>query len=236
MLYFAIMENNKTYLDNLLKMLNSIFIKYDLNAEVKLSTTDSSKLLNYINNNRVDVLFLDMDLQDPLKGLEIAKKIRENNKDCYLILNTSHIEYALTGYKYKTFDFIYKPVSYSRLEDCIIRLFDDLSSTTSKFIKLNNKNTILAESEIKYIEKMGTKIIFHTNDHDYETYNSFCKIQDKLPSNFIRCHKSFIANINNITKVEAADNIIYFDEFSCDIGPKYKNDFLEVISNYEKSS
>ena len=74
------------------------------------------------------------------------------------------------------------------------------------------------------------KLVFHTNSRDYEIYSSFSKIQDKLPDNFVRCHKSFIANIDNITKVESTNNMVYFSNSSCDIGPKYKNNFLEVIN------
>ena len=54
----------------------------------------------------------------------------------------------------------------------------------------------------------------------------------KLPSNFIRCHKSFIANIDNIVRVEGSENMIYFDGSNCDIGPKYKSYFLEVFNNH----
>ena len=76
------------------------------------------------------------------------------------------------------------------------------------------------------------KLIFHTSARDYEIYSSFSKIKDSLPDNFVRCHKSFIANIDNITKVEPVNNIVHFNNSSCDIGPKYKNDVLEVIKNY----
>ena len=232
MLNFALIENDNELLEKLSSMIESIFLKYDFNAKICLSTCSAKTFLNYIEENKVDVLLLCIDLKSHLTGLEIAEKVRKNNKDCYIIFETSHIEYALIAYQYKTFDFICKPISYQRLEDCIIRLFDDISKVTKKFIKVDNKNTIVAENEIKYIEKFGTKLIFHTDSYDYETYNSFSRIQDTLPNNFVRCHKSFIANIDNIIKVEASDNLVHFKNSYCDIGPKYKNDFLEVIKNH----
>ena len=76
------------------------------------------------------------------------------------------------------------------------------------------------------------KLIFHTYTRDYEIYSSFAKIQNKLPNNFIRCHKSFIANIDKIKKLEPTSNLVYFDNNStCDIGPKYKDSIMEVIKN-----
>ena len=76
------------------------------------------------------------------------------------------------------------------------------------------------------------KLIFHTKSRDYETYSSFNKIQDSLPSNFIRAHKSFIVNINNIVNLDPVANMIYFNNGSvCDIGPKYKKELMEEVKN-----
>lgn len=75
------------------------------------------------------------------------------------------------------------------------------------------------------------KLIFHTKSRDYETYSSFNKIQNSLPNNFVRSHKSFIVNINNIANLNPITNIIYFNNGStCDIGPKYKTNLVEEVN------
>ena len=229
MLSFALIEDNKQLLNDLSHMLDCVFLKHNLDADIIISTTDVSELLSFIEKNTIDVLFLDIDLNSYLSGLEIAEKVRSINKNCYIIFETAHLEYGLMAYKFKTFDFLCKPITLQRLEDCIIRLFEDVSGLNKKFIRIDNKNTIIAEADIKYIKREGMKLIFHTDSRDYEVYSSFLKIQNLLPSNFVRCHKSFIANINNITKIEASKNAIFFNKSSCDIGPKYKNNFMEVI-------
>ena len=77
------------------------------------------------------------------------------------------------------------------------------------------------------------KLVFHTDSRDYDTYSSFNKLQDKLPKNYIRCHKSFIANINQIKDVEPVSGTITFKSGdTCGIGPKYKSDLMEVLNNY----
>ena len=78
------------------------------------------------------------------------------------------------------------------------------------------------------------KVIFHTDTRDYETYSSFKRILPQLPEQFIQCHKSYIVNVDKITNVEAGNNIIYLDhhlENKCYIGPKYKNQFMEVFNH-----
>ena len=232
MLKFALIDDDKKLLIDFYKMLKSIFIKHDLDAKVVFYSTNVVALLDYVKQSKVDVLFLDIDLKSNLSGLEIAEIVRKLSRDCYIIFETAHLEYVLMAYKYKTFDFICKPITSQRLEECVLRLFEDASELNKKFIRIDNKNTIIAEADITYIKKDGMKLIFHTENRDYEVYSSFLKIQDSLPQNFVRCHKSFIANINNVTKVESNKNIVYFNNSSCDIGPKYKNKFLEVIKNY----
>ena len=232
MLKFALIDDDKKLLNDFYKKLGNIFIKHDLDAKVVFHSTNVIALLNYVKKFKVDVLFLDIDLKSDLSGLEIAEKVRKFNKDCYIIFETAHLEYVLMAYKYKTFDFICKPITSQRLEDCVLRIFEDASELNKKFIRIDNKNTIISEAEVTYIKKDGMKLIFHTESRDYEIYSSFLKIQNSLPQNFVRCHKSFIANIDNVTKIESNKNIVYFNNSSCDIGPKYKNKFLEVINNY----
>ncbi len=211
MVYFAVIDDDKETLKNMSKMLNKIFMKHDYDAKTTCVTSNIDKLFSHLEKNRIDVLILDITLKSYMNGIEIAKKIRKHNKDCYFIFITAYLEYGLVAYKYKTFDFLSKPIQEERLEETIINLFDDISGSTKKFIRLENKNTIIAEDDIKYIERNGTKIVFHTDSRDYEIYSSFNKLQEILPENFIRCHKSFIANVNNITKVEPSNNTVYFN-------------------------
>ena len=234
MLRFAIVEDNINQLKNLSHMLESIFMRYDFDAQICLRTNSPSNLLKYMSVNKIDVLFIDIDLNTNMNGMQVAEEIRKTNKDCYFIFETAHFEYSLLAYRYKTFDFLSKPFTSERLEETILRLFDDIYNVPKRFIRLDSKNIIISEDEIKYIKKDGMKLIFHTDSRDYEIYSSFKKIKSKLPENFVRCHKSFIANINNITKIEFSENLVYFDTCSCDIGPKFKYNFLEAVDKYGK--
>ncbi len=234
MLNFVICDDNLPILNKLSHMFESIFMKNDLEAKIAFKTTNDSELLSYLKENPIDVLVLDIKLNSKLDGLEIAKQVRKKNKDCYLIFMTAHSEFVFLAYKCKTFDYLCKPITKERLEETILRLFDDIQGSTShkKYIRLDNKNTIIAENEVQYIKRDGMKVIFHTNARDYEMYSSFNKLQDQLPNNFVRCHKSFIANVNNITKLEPASNLIYFNnDTTCDIGPKYKDDFMKGVKS-----
>ncbi len=236
MLNFAICDDNINILDKFSKILETIFIKHDYDAKIGISTNNVDELLDYIDENKTDVLILDINLKSNKTGLEIASKVRESNKDTYFIFTTAHLEYAMMAYKFKTFDYLAKPVTSDRLEETIVRLFEDVNGRPKRYIKVDNKKTIIDENEILYIKRDGMKLVFHTKTRDYETYSSFNKIMCSLPSNFVRAHKSFIVNINNIANLDSIGNIVYFDNGStCDIGPKFKKSLIEEVKKNEHS-
>ena len=220
MLHFVICDDNLNILDKLEKMLENIFTKNNFEAEVSFKSDNSDDILDYIKSNPADVFLLDINLKSSKTGLELAEEIRKIKKNSYLIFTTGHLEYAMVAYKYKTFDYIAKPITYDRLEDTIVRLFEDVNGLNKRYLRIDNKNTLIDESEIQYVKRDGMKLVFHTPSRDYDTYSSFNKFQDRLPKTYIRCHKSCIANINQIKDIE------------CDIGPKYKSEFMEVLKSY----
>ena len=233
MLNFVICDDNENMLGKLNKMFDSIFISNNIDANIALLSTNPSEILDFANTHSIDVFILDIQLKSNMTGLQLAEKIREFNKDSYIIFTTGHLEYSLIAYKLKTFDYIPKPITLERLEETVLRLVDDVNGQPKKYIKIDSKNTLVDENEIMYIKREGMKLIYHTSSKDYESYSSFAKMEPVLPKNFIRCHKSFIANLNKIVHVEPVSSVIYFkDDSSCEIGPKYKRTILEVLNNY----
>ena len=233
MLNFVVCDDNENMLNKFNKMFDTIFISNNIEGNIAFSSTNPTEVLDFAKTNSVDVFVLDIQLKSTMSGIELAEKIRAFNKDSYIIFTTGHLEYSLLAYKLKTFDYIPKPITLERLEETVLRLIDDINGTPKKYIKIDNKNTLVDESEILYIKREGMKLIYHTTSKDYDTYSSFAKMESLLPKNFVRCHKSFVVNLNKIVHVEPVSNTIYFsDNSSCEIGPKYKREILEVLTNY----
>lgn len=232
MLSFVLCDDNNSAIDKLSKMLNSILISHNLKGQITFTTNNPLDLLDYVKNNPTDVLLLDIDLKSSTSGLEIAEKIRQADKSVYIIFITGHFEFGMVAYKYKTFDFLQKPLTKERFEETILRLFSDIYGNKNNYIRLDNDKTVIKENSIRFIKKEGMKVIFHTDTRDYETYSSFNKISDMLPYNFVRCHKSYIVNVAKITDIDMSNGLISFTKNDrCYIGPKYKNDFMEVLKN-----
>lgn len=230
MLNFVLCDDSHPILTRLSKMLESIFIRHNIDASIGLATTSLSVLFDYIETNNVDVLILDINLKTDISGCDVADIIRKKNKSVYIIFCTGHLEYALLAYKYKTFDYLSKPITQERLEETILRLVDDISSSPADFIKVN-KNTVVKLNNVNYIKKDGMKLVFYTPNENHTVYSSFNQISTCLPGNFLRCHKSYIINVDHISNFNMKNNTILLDNNEiCPVGAKYKNTFLEVFN------
>lgn len=232
MLNFIICDDEIHMINRINSLLEQAFIKNDFDAKIVLKTSDYKEVLSFMASNIVNVVILDIEFKNcKINGLNIAKEIRKVNKDCYIIFVTSHFEYLIEAFDYKTFAYLFKnSLSVDNLSNTLTRLFDDISSNSRKFLKIDSKGIFIDLNDIYFIEKNSMKLIYHTSHDIIETYNSFSKIENILPKNFVRCHKSFIANVNNIAHICLSNSCITFkNDDVCYIGPKYKNTFMEVI-------
>ena len=150
MLHFVLCDDNVQVLNRLEKTLETIFIKNDVDAQISFKATKSDEILNYIKDNAVDVLILDINLKSSVSGCDVASMVRKKNKNVYIIFLTGHLEYALIAYKYKTFDYLPKPVTDERLEETILRLIEDTKNIYNQFIRINN--IIIKQDDIDYIK------------------------------------------------------------------------------------
>ena len=230
MLNFVICDDNLNIVARLSEMLELLFAKLDMDAKVAFTSDNAASILDYVNHHHVDVLILDINLNSSISGIELAQTIRKTNKNIYIIFSTGHLEYSLIAYSVKTFDYLPKPITMERLEVTLKRLMEDIKFADKEFLYID-KNTFINHADINLIKRDGMKVVFCTSNQEYETYSSFNKLQNILPDNFIRCHKSFIVNTNNISNINSSKNeIIFQDHSSCGIGPKYKNKVMEVFN------
>ena len=234
MLNFVLCDDNLNILNKVSKMLEAILIQNELSGQILLKTHNPYEILNILKNKyQIDVLIVDIDLKSNINGIDLVNKIRKYNKLMYVIFVTAHLEYGILAYQCKTFDFLSKPITLERLEETIFRLYNDAAQLPNTFIKIDCN--IIREDNIFYIKKDGMKLIFKTKSQDFETTSSLTDILNSLPSNFIRCHKSYVVNIKNIIDIKLNNNIIVFNTtttIKCYIGPSYKNSLMKGLNDY----
>lgn len=198
------------------RFLEAEIIEQNLDAEITLVTNNQKEIFNAIYNYELDVLFLDIDFKDKGKnGLEFEKDLRSINKNFYLVFLSAHFKYIQLSLTNKVFDFLVKPINRDTIEDLVSRLKDEFDKNNLIFLHLNKWSSIRTD-KILYIEKEESRCKVVTPSKVLYTTKTLHKLMEDLPSNFIRCHKSYIANTDRIIGVDKKQNMIYFSHgMSC---------------------
>ncbi|MCX7921535.1 MAG: LytTR family DNA-binding domain-containing protein [Clostridia bacterium] len=239
MLQIVLCEDNQLYLNSIANTVKKILSQNNINGKIVCKATDAKTVENYLKHNMANVFFLDIDLKSKETGYNLAEKIREYNIQAYIVFVTCHFEFVLQAFKVQCFDFLTKPVTEEILEQCLLRIYRNYLATTS--IPLNNDRCIEIKSgsniykiktkDIIYIERQGFRTIVYTVYSEiscYETLDAFEKmLSDK---NFVRCHKSFIANKAYMSEIHLKEKVIFFETGQkCYIGPKYKKELVASV-------
>ena len=81
MINFVLCDDSIPSLTRLAKMLEAIFIKNNIDAKIGLKSSTPEGTIEYVKNNKVDVIFLDINLNASLSGCDIADIVRKDNKN-----------------------------------------------------------------------------------------------------------------------------------------------------------
>lgn len=199
-----------------------------------LSATFDNALngLTYLNNNKVDVLFLDINM-DELSGIELLESSKINSQ---VIITTAYQEYALKGYELQITDYLLKPFTFNRFLQAVNKAQENLSQRIAEkqldfiFVKTENRLEKIMISDILYIEGMRDYLRIHTTNKKIMTLQGFNEIEQLIPANLVcRVHKSYMVAINKIDSIERsrikiADQLIPVSE-------TYKEAFLQLINS-----
>ncbi|MDO4294196.1 MAG: LytTR family DNA-binding domain-containing protein [Eubacteriales bacterium] len=140
-----------------------------------------------------DVLLMDICLEDD--GIQTAKRVRAHFPDIRIIF--------ISGYAKSHFEtvfltlrpdgFLEKPLKEDLLLELLARMEEE---NKSRMVSVPNGRgkILLAPEQILFLESSRRKILVHTPDRTLSFYGSMDAAQEKMPSWFIRCHKSFLVN------------------------------------------
>jgi DNA-binding LytR/AlgR family response regulator len=173
--------------------------------EVKAHCSNVPDAIEFLNNNTVDLIFLDVEIPGG-HGFDILDQIAYTPK---VILTTSKIEYAYNGFEYNVSDFLKKPFTYQRFQDALRKVADAPANKPKEnpeedhiFIKSDGKLVRLKNDDILYIESMGDYVKFVSADKKYVALNTIKNLETKVNAQqFIKVHRSYIVNIGKVDNI-----------------------------------
>jgi two-component system, LytTR family, response regulator len=240
----VIVEDEQKNID----ILRNILEKYCEGVELAGSATSLEDAVPMIKEIEPDVLFLDIEMP-PHKGFELLEMLP--SIDFEVIFITAYQEYALQAIKFAALDYLLKPLKVSEVKTALDKVRKNKKGTTN-----NNELTTILKDYLKVKDSNFSKIVIPVNDgyniidlKDIiycEALDSYTKIQlignvhhviskslkeyeEMLEDKgFYRVHKSFLINVNHITKIikGLGAAVIMSDHKNIPISNRKKNDFF----------
>ncbi|WP_163400822.1 LytR/AlgR family response regulator transcription factor [Flavobacterium fluviatile] len=202
-----------------------------------LGVFDSAEeALPFIENQKVDILFLDIDMPG-LSGIDFRKKALEIPV-CIFI--TAHPEHAVESFQIETLDFIVKPLKLDRFTQTMKRieefmeiklkasLFEASIGGDTIYIKEGHEQTKVKLHEILYLEALKDYTLIVTERKRHCVLSSIGNLlKENHFQSFIRIHRSFAVQKQFIQKMNSTE-IILNNNVSIPVGRSYK-DNLNLI-------
>lgn len=225
-------DDQKEFLIRLEKVLDNILSDMKITFYL-ISFTDPEEALKYLSEYMdIDIVFMDILLEDK-NGYEIVKQMRTIAPKSKIIFLSSTTAYALKGYTIRATRYLVKPIKKSELSAVLNEVVSELQFDNDDFIVEKNDFGIhkLYFNEIIYIETCKRNTLIHTIFGDYISYKSMKEHQGKLNNNFIRCHSSYIVNMEYIKDYQGYEiNLLNNDKIW--VSKNRRKEFLHTLTKF----
>lgn len=214
---FVVCDDDSFFRKNIIKVIDKLLIPSDVNYKIHEFSSYTKDFEKLISKKNPKVYILDIEIKNSISGIDIARKIRKHDWDSIIIIVTSHSELSFQVMKAQIMllDFISKFDNFEgNLKFAINKAFELVDK--KQIIKVESKGIsyIVYIKDILYIERdtVDRKCIIQTNYGPVPINKNLNELQEELGSNFYMCHRSCLVNVNNISKIDWKQNMIYFQD------------------------
>ena len=192
-----------------------------------------------LNEETIDAIFCDINMPD-LNGMDFVKSLAAPP---LVVFTTAYSEYAVEGFKVNAIDYLLKPFGLDDFRRAAKRLEERLSldrnatepltndDDDTLFIKTDYKVVKISISDIRYVEAMSEYLKIHLGSQPKPliTLLSMKRMEERLPSYFMRIHRSYIVNLRLIQEVNK-NRVIMDSDTYLPIGDNYREAFNDYLN------
>jgi two-component system LytT family response regulator len=186
--------------------------------EIVGECTNGFEAVKLVPELKPDLLFLDVQMPK-LDGFEVLELV---GHDMAIIFVTAYDEHALRAFEVHAVDYLLKPFAAERLEAALdrarqrlgVKTVADPSELASAarqpghyaeriVVKDGTRVQIIPVSKLDYAEAQDDYIALASQGKKYLKQQSISSLEACLdPKNFLRIHRSYVVNLERVSKVE----------------------------------
>jgi len=193
---------------------------------LKATFREPVKAIDFINREKIDLIFLDINMPD-ISGLQLIATLTARPM---VIFTTAYSNYAVESYDLNAIDYLLKPITFERFVTAVNKALTAFAGK-NKLVKSDAPGTVFLKSgsqthqvkvsDILYLEKEGNYITVYLKDKRILMRENMADIFSIIPANeFVRVHKSYIVAIEHIAMIEVHQLVINGEKIP--IGSTYR--------------
>ena len=195
------------------------YLATEHDIEVVAECANGFDTVKAVSEYRPDLLFLDVQMPK-LDGFEVLELI---GSEVAVVFITAFDQYAMKAFDAAAIDYLLKPFDLNRFRTALDRVrratavriapssAADLKRAAQPpgqylsriVIKDGARVHILPVAQIEYIEAQDDYVALHSGGKTYLKQQTISSLEASLdPALFIRVHRSFVVNLERVTKIE----------------------------------
>ena len=201
----------------------------------QIDTFSNTQLFYYelTEKQHYDICFMDIEMPG-INGIQLAEKLREYDKNTYLVFVTSYFEFAAHGYSLKAFDFIQKSLLDEKLSLVMTGIVLEMKRTENKFycIETDVRLQRIEYKEIIYLYKSNKNTVIVSMEEEIQVRKPLQTVFQELNSEeFIWVERGYIINLEHIMGMNGRD-IRLRDDTVIRAGKARARSIKEAIHDY----
>ncbi len=195
----------------------------------------------FLEHDTADAIFCDINMPD-LNGMDFVKSLAVPP---LVVFTTAYSEYAVEGFRVNAVDYLLKPFGLQDFQRAANRLKERLENNAlavsspsvagfpadnTLFLKTDYRIVKVSIPDIRYVEGMSEylKVWVEGEAKPIISLLSMKKMEERLPGNFMRIHRSYIINLDKIREVNKNRVIMDADTY-LPVGDMYKEAFQDYL-------
>lgn len=221
---------------------------YDVTAIVN----SGDKAIKELEENRPDLVLMDIMLKGTMTGIEVAKEVKERFSLPVVFLTAYADDTTLNKAKItEPYGYIIKPYREKELHstiemalykyekdeevkkerDLYHSLIENKESKDSIFVRADYRLNKINFEDIYYVEALKDYVVINTADNSYTTHTTMKEMVRILPAkDFVRIHRSFIVNLDKIFSIKYPDLVIEGKMKVLPIGGLYRKELYSRLN------
>lgn len=172
---------------------------------------------------RIDALFAPVDApgafpacaSDERAGIALVRELQDRGILPLTVYCTTRAAYTSAVYGTDHQYLLLAPYSPSEARNALDKVFGLLGHRAASPLALRSAGTvhIVDPADVVYVKSIGRKVLVRLSDaRVLESYAALAELEQQLPGSFVRCHKSYLANMEHVVQASADGLVMDCDE------------------------